>query len=91
VRGRRRELKGFGGRMPFYDRWLTSVQARPGAPAAAAATRSTDIYWCMGYIAWPMYEMYNKDVGIALFVLLKSQVEKYCSLICCERKTLYHG
>ena len=27
---------------------------------------------------------------LALFVSLKSQAEKYCSLICCERKTLYH-
>jgi hypothetical protein len=27
----------------------------------------------------------------APFVWLKSQAEKYCSLIYCERKTLYHG
>jgi hypothetical protein len=26
----------------------------------------------------------------ALFVSLKSQAEKYCSLIYCERKILYH-
>ena len=26
-----------------------------------------------------------------LFALLKNQAEKYCSLIYCEKKTLYHG
>ena len=33
----------------------------------------------------------DKERLEALFVSLKSQTEKYRSLICCERKTLYHG
>jgi hypothetical protein len=41
---------------------------------------------CIGILA-----SYNVCAVLALFVLLKSQAEKYCSLICCERKTLFHG
>jgi hypothetical protein len=40
---------------------------------------------CIGILA-----SYNVCAVLALFVL-KSQAEKYCSLICCERKTLFHG
>jgi hypothetical protein len=29
--------------------------------------------------------------AVAPFASLKSKAEKYCSLICCERKTLYCG
>ena len=37
----------------------------------------------------PIYA--RSSASCSLFALLKNEVEKYCWLICCERKTLYHG